>query len=293
MKKYSSIKSSFFHFIGPSSLTEIISYISQTLDSFVRARDLLSLFNKVLLNDLLPLCSQLLVSSTNVDEFSLLALCILNELLNEIKLTDCVLPKHIQNDIKQEFSQTFLPIICERHILREEPIALASLRFIQTLWIIMEHTSTSLVIVSQSKLIPNLFSLIRQNKDKSTGTFVQSIISCLTTLTERREIIQTMIEHGLVTIQLELIEDQLKFSTNDRIISNILIELLTLLDRDLTYVLDIVKRALQVKKTGTGDTDLPTIAEKILQVHKPLVVLVGPMINLVIFFIHADESLIN
>jgi hypothetical protein len=38
-----------------------------------------------------------------------------------------------------------------------------------------------------------------------------------------------------------------------------------------------------VKKTGTGDSDLPSIAEKILQVHKPLVALVGPMINLVKF----------
>lgn len=267
--------------LGPSSLTEIISYISQTLDSFVRARDLLSLFSEILLSDLLPLCSQFLVSSINVDEFSLLALCILNELLNELKLTDCVLPTHIQHDIKQEFHQAFLPIISERHILREEPIALLSLRFIQTIWVLIDHTPTSLLIISQSKLIPSLFNLIRQNKDKSTGTFVQSIISCLTTLSERREIIQTMIEHGLVSIQLELIEDQLKFSTMDRTIMNILVELLTLLDRDLTYVLDIVKRALQVKKTGTGDTDLPSIAEKTLQVHKPLVALVGPMINLV------------
>ena len=38
---------------GPSSLTEIISYVSQTLDAFVRARDLLSLFSEILLSDLL------------------------------------------------------------------------------------------------------------------------------------------------------------------------------------------------------------------------------------------------
>ena len=68
-------------------------------------------------------------------KFSLLALCILNELLNELKLTDCVLPLHIQRDIKQELHQTFLLIISDRHILREEPIALLSLRFIQTIWI--------------------------------------------------------------------------------------------------------------------------------------------------------------
>ncbi|CAF4282830.1 unnamed protein product [Rotaria sp. Silwood2] len=264
---------------GPSSLTEIISYVSQTLDAFVRARDLLSLFSEILLSDLLPLCSQLLVSS-NVDEFSLFALCILNELLNELKLTDCVLPIHIQHDIKQELYQTFLPIICDRHILREEPIALLSLRFIQTIWTLIDHTSSSFSILSQSNLISNLFTLITQNKDKSTGPFVQGIVSCLTTLSEKREIIQTMIEQGLVSIQLQLIQDQLAFTTPDRTMMNILLELLSLLDRDLTYVLDIVKRALQVKKTGTGDSDLPSIAEKILQVHKPLVTLVGPMINL-------------
>jgi hypothetical protein len=268
-------------FLGPSSLTEIISYISQTLDAFVRARDLLSLFSEILLSDLLPLCSQLLISSINVDEFSLLALCILNELLNELKLTDCVLPIHIQNDIKQELYQTFLPIIIDRHILREEPIALLSLRFIQTIWILIDHTSTTLLIISQSKLISNLFSLIQQNKDKSTGPFVQSIVSCLTILSEKREMIQPMIEYGLVSIQLQLIQDQLSFSTIDRTMTNVLMELLSLLDRDLTYVLDIVKRALQVKKTGTGDSDLPSIAEKLLQIHKPLVTLVGPMINLV------------
>ncbi|CAF3273555.1 unnamed protein product [Rotaria sp. Silwood2] len=264
---------------GPSSLTEIISYVSQTLDAFVRARDLLSLFSEILLSDLLPLCSQLLVSS-NVDEFSLFALCILNELLNELKLTDCVLPIHIQHDIKQELYQTFLPIICDRHILREEPIALLSLRFIQTIWTLIDHTSSSFSILSQSNLISNLFTLITQNKDKSTGPFVQGIVSCLTTLSEKREIIQTMIEQGFVSIQLQLIPDQLAFTTPDRTMMNILLELLSLLDRDLTYVLDIVKRALQVKKTGTGDSDLPSIAEKILQVHKPLVTLVGPMINL-------------
>ena len=267
--------------LGPSSLTEIISHISQTLDAFVRARDLLSLFSELLLSDLLPLCSQLLVSSINVDEFSLLALCILNELLNELKLTDCVLPAHLQRDIKQEFHQTFLPIIIERHILREEPIALLSLRFIQTIWILLEHTSTTLSILSQSKLIPNLFQLILQNKDKPSGAFIQSLVACLTTLAEKREIIQTMIEHGLVTIELQLIQDQLTFLNGDRTMNNLLVELLSLLDRDLTYVLDIVKRALQVKKSGTGDSDLPSIAEKLLQVHKPLVVLVGPMINLV------------
>ncbi|CAF0922136.1 unnamed protein product [Rotaria sordida] len=264
---------------GPSSLTEIISYVSQTLDAFVRARDLLSLFSEILLSDLLPLCSQLLVSS-NVDEFSLCALCILNELLNELKLTDCVLPIHIQHDIKQELYQTFLPIICDRHILREEPIALLSLRFIQTIWILIDHTSNSFSILLQSNLITNLFNLIIQNKDKSTGTFVQGIVSCLTILSEKREIIQTMIEQGLVSIQLQLIQDQLTFTTPDRAMTNVLLELLSLLDRDLTYVLDIVKRALQVKKTGTGDSDLPSTAEKLLQVHKPLVTLVGPMINL-------------
>lgn len=267
--------------IGPSSLTEIISNLSQTLDAFVRARDLLSLFSEILLSDLLPLCSQLLVSSINVEEFSLLALCIVNELLNELKLTDCVLPGHVQRDIKQEFHQTFLPMIIDRHLLREEPIALLSLRFIQTIWILLEHTSTTLSNLSQSKLIPHLFQLILQNKDKSSGAFMQSLVSCLTTLAERRELIQTMIEHGLVTIELQLIQDQLTFVNGDRTINNILIELLSLLDRDLTYVLDIVKRALQVKKSGTGDVDLPSIAEKLLQVHKPLVVLVGPMINLV------------
>ncbi|CAF0877821.1 unnamed protein product [Rotaria sordida] len=264
---------------GPSSLTEIISYVSQTLDAFVRARDLLSLFSEILLSDLLPLCSQLLVSS-NVDEFSLCALCILNELLNELKLTDCVLPIHIQHDIKQELYQTFLPIICDRHILREEPIALLSLRFIQTIWVLIDHTSNSFSILLQSNLIINLFNLIIQNKDKSTGTFVQGIVSCLTILSEKREIIQTMIEQGLVSIQLQLIQDQLTFTTPDRAMTNVLLELLSLLDRDLTYVLDIVKRALQVKKTGTGDSDLPSTAEKLLQVHKPLVTLVGPMINL-------------
>jgi hypothetical protein len=235
-------------FSGPSSLTEIISYVSQTLDAFVRARDLLSLFSEILLSDLLPLCSQLLVSSINVEEFSLLALCILNELLTELKLTDCVLPSHIQHDIKQELHQTFLPIICDRHILREEAIALLSLRFIQTIWTVIDHTSTSLSILSQSKLIPNLFTLIIQNKDKPTGPFVQGVVSCLTTLSEKREMIQTMIEQGLVSIQLQLIQDQLTFSTTDRTMINVLLELLSLLDRDLTYVLDFVKRALQVRK---------------------------------------------
>jgi hypothetical protein len=278
-----------FYISGPSSLTEIISYISQTLDAFVRARDLLSLFSEILLSDLLPLCSQLLVSSVNVEEFSLLALCILNELLNELKLNDCVLPSHIQHDIKQEFQQTFLPIISERHILREEPIALLSLRFIQTIWIFIDHSST---ILSQSKLIPNLFHLILQNKDKPSGTFLPSLVSCLTTLAEKREMIQTMIEHGLVSIQLQLIQDQLTFSTIDRTMMNVLLELLSLLDRDLTYVLDVVKRALQVKKTGTGDSDLPSIAEKLLQVHKPLVALVGPMINLVKEFLRKKIKLI-
>lgn len=32
---------------------------------------------------------------------------------------------------------------------------------------------------------------------------------------------------------------------------------------------------------GAGDSDLPSIAEKLLQVHRPLVALVGQMINLV------------
>lgn len=227
----------------------------------------------------------MLTSTINVDEFSLLALCILNELLNELKLTDCILPVHIQHDIKQEFSQTFLPIIIDRHILREEPIALLSLRFIQMIWIYIEQTSTIFNNLCQSKLITNLFQLIHQNKDKPTGIFIQNLISCLTILTDKREIIQIMIEHGLVTIQLQLIQDQLTFSLTDRTMMNILLELLSLLDRDLTYVLDVVKRALQVKKTGIGDTDLPSIAEKLLQAHKPLVTLVGPMINLVIKFI--------
>jgi hypothetical protein len=193
---------------GPSSLTEIISYVSQTLDAFVRARDLLSLFSEILLTDLLPLCSQFLVSPINLDEFSLLALCILNELLTELKLTDCILPIHIQRDIKQEFHQTFLPIISDRHLLREEPIALLSLRFIQTIWTLIEHTPNSLSILSQSKLIPNLLTIISQNKDKPTGTFVHSVLCCLTTLAEKREMIQTMIEQGYL---------KNKFSFNKRI----------------------------------------------------------------------------
>lgn len=146
--------------IGPSSLTEIISYVSQTLDAFVRARDLLGLFSEVLVSDLLPLCSQLLVSSVNVEEFSLLALCVLNGVLNELKMTDCVLPEDRRRAIQNELHQKFLPIICERHILREEPIALLSLRFIQNIWVLMDPASNVLTALSQSKLIPNLFTLI-------------------------------------------------------------------------------------------------------------------------------------
>ncbi|CAF4980116.1 unnamed protein product, partial [Rotaria magnacalcarata] len=52
---------------------------------------------------------------------------------------------------------------------------------------------------------------------------------------------------GLVSIQLQLIQDQLASSSTDRSVMNILLELLSLLDRDLTYVLDVVKRALQVR----------------------------------------------
>jgi len=218
--------------------------VSQTLDAFVRARDLLSLFSELLLSDLLPLCSQLLVSSINIDEFSLLALCILNELINELKLTDCVLPVHIQRDIKQEFFQTFFPLIIERHILREEPIALLSLRFIQNIWLLIDQTI--LIIPSSTKLITNLFQLIQQNKDKSTGTLILNVFSTLNILSERKDIIQIMIEQGLVSILLQLIQEQLNFMNNDRIMMNILLELLSLLDKDLTYVLDIVKRALQV-----------------------------------------------
>ena len=71
-----------------------------------------------------------------------------------------------------------------------------------------------ILILSQSKLIPNLFQLILQNKDKPTGALVQNIISCLTTFSDKREMIQIMIEHGLVAIQLQLIQDQLKFFNN-------------------------------------------------------------------------------
>jgi hypothetical protein len=145
---------------GPSSLTEIISYVSQTLDAFVRARDLLGLFSEILLTDLLPLCSQLLMSSSNVDEFSLLSLCILNELVNELKLNDCVLPSHVQRDIKQELHETFLPIVCDRHILREEPIALLSLRLIQNLWLCLDATSGISAVLARSKLVPNLLTLM-------------------------------------------------------------------------------------------------------------------------------------
>ena len=157
---------------GPSSLTEIISYVSQTLDAFVRARDLLGLFSEILLTDLLPLCSQLLMSSNNVDEFSLLSLCILNELVNELKLNDCVLPSHVQRDIKQELHGTFLPIVCDRHIIREEPIALLSLRLIQNLWLFHDTASG---VLAQSKLVPNLLTLIVVS---STSIVFLQIASC-------------------------------------------------------------------------------------------------------------------
>jgi hypothetical protein len=84
-----------------------------------------------------------------------------------LKLTDCVLPIHIQRDIKDELHHTFLPIIFDRNILRVEPIALLSLRFIQTMWTLIDHTPSSLAVLSQSKLILNLFTLItvRQKKE--------------------------------------------------------------------------------------------------------------------------------
>ena len=145
---------------GPSSLTDIISAVYQTLDAFVRARDLLSLFSEVLLTDLLPLSSQLLGSSSIV-EFPLLALCILNELLTLIKLPDGILSEPLRQDLHQELQLNFLPLICDRHLLREEPIAVLSVRFIQNLVASIEPTSTVVSsTLSQSKLIPNLFALI-------------------------------------------------------------------------------------------------------------------------------------
>jgi hypothetical protein len=129
------------------------------------------------------------------------------------------------------------------------------------------------------------------------STLIHGAVSCLNALSDKRELIQAMIDHGrfmtccyrfehvrsldLVAIELPLIQEQLNFSNADRTMINLQLELMSLLDRDLTHVLDVVKRALQVKKTGAGDSDLPGIAEKLLQMHKPLVTLLSPLINLV------------
>lgn len=169
-------------------MSEVISYVSQSLDAFVRARDLLSLFSEVILNDLLPLCYQVLLSNSNNDEFSLSALCVLNELLNEMKTSDCVLAEHLQRDIKIEFENKFFPLVVEQNLLKDEPIALLALRFIQKFWSITDSN-----ISPGNKFIPNLFLLI---KDKTNGTFVQTVVSCLNTISERRQFIQTMIDNG-------------------------------------------------------------------------------------------------
>ncbi|CAF1614880.1 unnamed protein product, partial [Didymodactylos carnosus] len=92
----------------------------------------------------------------------------------------------------------------------------------------------------------------------------------------------------LVSVLTQLTQELLSYSTSDR--NAPLLELLQLLDRDLTYVSDIVKKALQVKKTGTGDPELLTNAEKLLQIHKPCVTLVGPLITLLP---NEDVSLAN
>jgi hypothetical protein len=121
----------------------------------------LALFSEIVLSDLLPLCSQLLFSSVNVDELSLLPLCILSELLNELKLNDSVLSENIRLDIQRELQQTFLPIICDRHIVRDEAIALLSLRFVQNLCLLNRNDFNLVQTLLQSKLIANVFVLIQ------------------------------------------------------------------------------------------------------------------------------------
>ena len=319
-----------------SSLTEIISCISQTLDAFVRARDLLELFSEVLLNDLLPLCSQLLTSSNNIDEFSLLALCIVDELLNELKLNDCVLPEHLQRDIRHEFEQTFLPIITERHLLRTEPIAVLSLRFIQNLWLMKGPTAISSTILSQSKLIPNLFSLILVKEKFSLENFFdkQKLFlffskTKINRLERSFKLLFLVFTHYRInvnwsrrwskmvrkfsfsfdnekrhrsfrfgfcriTINSRTNEFSQRWSNDGQLASRTSIVTRSRLDlcsgrceksassSSLSRTSwKHVELSFQVKKTGAGDTELPSVAEKLLQAHKPLVGLVGPLIALV------------
>ncbi|CAF0999895.1 unnamed protein product, partial [Didymodactylos carnosus] len=173
-----------------SSLTEIISCVSLTLDSLVRARELLNLFNEIIITDLLPLLNTYL--SSTINDFIVLSLCVLNELLNELQTNDCVLTKNLQLNIRNELLQAFL-IQVDRLLLKEEPIPVITLHFIQTL-VNLEQIQC-LDYIKKTKIIQNMFSLITQHKEKTIGALIQSTISCFNTMSEKANMIQIMIEN--------------------------------------------------------------------------------------------------
>ena len=176
----------------------------------------------------------------------------------------------VSEDIKRQlrkFIEDQFASQLEILLVQSEPVPYFSLSTIQST---LNYDITLISILKVRNVLPLIFQIFQAHKTKLTSPIVLKVLNILSIWSSTLDPLD-MYEFNIVDYLKCMMLDILHSKANDSSSVNaILLELLKISDNLLKYVSDFVKKALQAKKAGTGDTALAQQAEKLLHANKSL-----------------------
>ncbi|ESO86237.1 hypothetical protein LOTGIDRAFT_220770 [Lottia gigantea] len=270
--------------------TEFINTVMSILEGISQHPSLLIQYHQVVIETILPSLATL-IKSQNVDT-KVLSLRLLSEITSVYLSQDQyghTSETRVDSDRLHQIVSNNLLSQMESLLLDIDPLPSYTLKLLLSL---LEQSNNFVKLFLQQGLMPVIFQVLQDHQNNATSVTMQNIISILNCLISNKQTnLSDLYDQGLIDNLTSLVFEvsTLCFlgeeTGQDIKASNTTLQiLLETLYNILKYVSDIVRKALQAKKSGTTSAGKEAEwAEKLLMFNKPLTDLTSVLTQLLCY----------
>ncbi|CAF0783549.1 unnamed protein product [Brachionus calyciflorus] len=268
---------------GPDTMSEYIDSIIVILDTIIQNNEIMKNQAQKIIKYILPALLDNIDSQNS--NLRVESLKIVSEISNLFfnKQNDWV-QSDLKDELKYKIETQFFDML-DNLLVQSEPLPFFSLLIIQNTLI---YDITLINVLKVKDILPKLMKLLQNYRHKIGSTLVSTLLKIINIWSSSIDPMD-LYENGIVEILKSFVMDISKIKKlDDRVTTEVLIDILKIIDNLLKFVSEYVKKALQAKKIGGAGDTMAQQAEKLLQINKPFVACNSFLISL---FVNEDQEI--
>lgn len=256
---------------GQGVSDEYINSITSILETLIQQRELLQTFSQSLVQFILPVLVETVepvgeMISSAASELKAVGMKFVCEISQMFFGSGQIVSDDIKKQLRKFIDDQFIGQL-EKLLVQSEPVPYFALAIIQST---LNYDITLISILKVRNVLPSFFQLFQGYRSKLGSPIVIKILGILTIWSSTLDPLD-LYEFNIVDYLKAMMLDILRMKSHEAAgVNAVLLELLRISDNLLRYVSEFVKKALQAKKSGAGDTSLAQQAEKLLHANKAL-----------------------